>query len=344
MSKRRMPMCLALLLVWLLIGCTRGVTVATPAAATATSVPVTATAAIVAAATAAPTATATQTVVPTATTTPVATLRATPNTTLVTPARAASPTTVATGTVPAARPGPPVYPTQPRGLGQPAVQTAHYQFYDPEGTHAAVIALYAAEAEEIYAYVADRTGLQAPGALTIVLQTQAASDCAARGITYRDGMRISIFMAPTTPPGQLRMVLAHETTHALHLPYTAPDLDITLVEGFANWASLRYWSEWQGLANFDDAVRTYLADGRFVPVNDPPADCTIAGRDVIYNERASFVGFLIDRYGIDRFLAASKTSVLTGRASIPAIADYEQVYGETLTALLDEWVASLASN
>jgi len=244
--------------------------------------------------------------------------------------------------VPAARPGPPVYPTQPRGLGQPAAQTAHYQFYDPEGTHAAVIALYAAEAEEIYAYVTDRTGLQAPGALTIVLQTQAASDCAARGITYTDGLRIGIFVSPTTPPGQLRMVLAHETTHALHLPYTAFNLDITLVEGFANWASLRYWSAWQGLASFDDAVRTYLADGRFVSVDDPPADCTIAGRDVIYNERASFVGFLIDRYGIERLLAASKTSVQTGRASIPFIADYEQVYGKTLTALIDAWLATLA--
>jgi hypothetical protein len=236
-------------------------------------------------------------------------------------------------------PRPAVFPTQPRGLGQPAAQTVHYQFFDPEGTHGASIALYAAEGEEIYAYVAARTGLHVATPIQVVIQTQAASDCAARGITYRDGGRISVFVTPDTSTGQLRMVLAHETTHVLHLPYAADD--ITLLEGFANWASLRYWSDWQGLSSFDDAVRTYLVEGRYVPVDDPPADCTIAGRDVIYNERASFVGFLIERYGMDQFLAVSRTTVPTQRANIPYIADYERIYGKSLEALLDEWLAAM---
>jgi hypothetical protein len=334
-----MPVMLALLGALLLIGCTRGATVAPSATATATSAPAPATATVAPTATASPTATATQTATPTAVATATATPSATPRTNSATPTRAASPPVVAGRTPAAASPPPAVFPTQPRALGQPAAQTAHYRFFDPERTHAATIALYAAEGDAIYAYVADRTGLGVDAPIAVVLQTQAASDCAARGITYRDGGRISIFVTPDTSTGQLRMALAHETAHVLHLPYAAAD--ITLLEGFANWASLRYWSDWQGFPSFDDAVRTYLADGRSVPLDDPPADCTIAGRDVIYNERASFVGFLIDRYGMDRFLEASDTAVPTQRANTPFIADYERVYGKPLAVLLDEWLTAL---
>lgn len=310
----------------------------TAATATATPLPATVTAIAAPSPTVSPTATTPPTVTPDT----VATSRATPSATPGTPLRVATPRASTAGTPAQARPGPAVYPTQPRALGQPAAQTEHYRFYDPEGAHGATIALYLAEAEAIYAYVAGRTGLEASAPIPVVLQTQSPSDCAARGVAYRDGARVGIFVGPATPVEQLRMVLAHETVHILHFPYAAPDLDLTLGEGFANWASLRYWSEWKGVAHFDDEVRAYLVDGRYVPVDNPPADCTIVGRDIIYNERASFVGFLIDRYGMERFLAASDTSVRTARAGLPTVADYDAVYDASLAALIDEWLASLA--
>jgi hypothetical protein len=341
MLKRPFPTYLLLLVALLLAGCTRGVEVPTSTVAIATTGFVAATATVAPTSILSPISTATATATPTMSPTLTATTRATPSATPATPTRSGSPSVVAGGTPTIARPGPPVYPTQPRSPGQPVVRTEHYAFFDPEGAHGATIALYAAEAEAIYAYVADRTGLRVAAPIPVVLQTQATSDCAARGVAYRDGGRISILVAPTTSAAQLRMVLAHETTHVLHMPRTAANFDITLVEGFANWASLRYWSDWQGRASFDDAVRGYLAEGRFVAVDDPPVDCTIAGRDVIYNERASFVGFLIDRYGLDRFLAASDTAVPVARANMRFIADYETVYGKSQAALLEEWLAAL---
>jgi hypothetical protein len=269
------------------------------------------------------------------------TLPATPRATPATPTHAASRPSPGAGTPSPDRPRPPVFPTQPRNPGQPAAQTEHYQFFDPEGAHAATVALLASEAETIYTYLVERTGLQASAPIPVVVQTQAASECAARGIAYRDGRRISLFATPDTPPARLRLILAHESAHILHMPYTGADIDVNLVEGFAHWASLRYWSDWQGLASFDDAVRAYLADGRFLPLDNPPAGCTIEGRDVIYNERASFVGYLIGRSGLDSLLAATGTAVPLRRATLPYIADYEAIYGKSLAMLLDDWVASL---
>ena len=118
---------------------------------------------------------------------------------------------------------------------------------------------------------------------------------------------------------------------------------MNLIEGFANWASLRYWSAWQGYASFDDVVRGYLADGRFVPLDNPPADCTIVARDVVYNERASFVGYLIGTYGLDRFLEVSGQVVAFRRPTLYFIADYEGVYGKSFATLLAEWTASVAN-
>lgn len=341
MPRQRTTLCALIFVSLILSACTRDVVVqptvaptATPIAATATTAPVSP---------ASPTAAPSATAMPTPTSVPTPTPLATPTATPATPTRAAVRPSPTPGTPVLERPRPPVYPTYPRNPGQPVAQTAHYQFFDPEGAHAATIALLAAEAEEIYAYLVARTGLEAEAIIPVVVQTQADSECAARGVAYREGRRISLFARPTTPPAQLLLILAHESAHILHMPRTNADLDVNLVEGFAHWASLRYWSDWSGATSFDDPVRGYLAEGRFLALDNPPADCTIAGRDIIYNERASFVGYLIDRYGLDAFLLASGTSVPLRRPTLAYIADYEAVYGKSLTTLLDEWVIALTS-
>jgi hypothetical protein len=173
-----------------------------------------------------------------------------------------------------------------------------------------------------------------------VIQSPAADDCAARGIAYSGGERIGIFAVPGTAPAQLRAVLAHETAHILHFAAAGGSVaDPTLAEGFANWAAFPYWSAWQGYTSFEEATRGYLAAGRFVPLDDPPASCTILDRDVIYNERASFVGYLLETYGRDRFLEASATRVRSTSRALEYVADYQGIYGKTFAELAAEWRA-----
>ena len=229
-------------------------------------------------------------------------------------------------------------PTAPPLPPSPTLETGHYRFFDPEGTHAEALALFRAEADAIYDYVSGRVGITAPGAITAVIQSPADDDCAARGIAFSGRERIGIFAAPGTSPAQLRAVLAHETAHVLHFAATGGSVaDPTLAEGFANWAILPYWSAWQGYGSFEEATRSYIAEGRFVPLDDPPPSCTIQDRDVIYNERASFVGYLLATYGLDRFLEASATRVRSTRRAPEYVADYEGVYGKTFAELASEW-------
>lgn len=255
--------------------------------------------------------------------------------------RAGTPTTrAAAGPTPTNVPGPVAIPTAPPLADRPALQTARFRFFDPEGTHGAQLALLGAEADAIYDYVSGRTGLRLDRPIAVVVQTPAPGNCPARGVAFSGGERIGLFAGPETSAEQLRAVLAHETVHILHFAAVRDGrTDLTLAEGLANWASLRYWSAWQGFASFEDATRAYLADGRFVPLDDPPADCTVPRRDVIYNERASFVGYLIDRYGFDRLLAASGTEVPASGGSLEQVADYQAVYGQSFAQLIADWLA-----
>jgi hypothetical protein len=237
-----------------------------------------------------------------------------------------------------------VAPTAPPLPRSPALETGHYRFFDPEGTHAEDLALFRAEADAIYDDVSGRAALAAPGAITAVIQTPAAGDCAARGVAFSGSERIGIFAAPGTAPAQLRAVLAHETVHILHFAATGGGVaDPTLAEGFANWAILPYWSAWQGYGSFEEATRGYLAEGRFVPLDDPPPSCTIRDRDVIYNERASFVGYLLSTYGRDRFLEASATRARSTSSALEYVADYQGVYGKSFAQLASEWRAWVES-
>ena len=74
-----------------------------------------------------------------------------------------------------------------------------------------------------------------------------------------------------------------------------------------------------------------------MPLHEPPLSCPIHDRDVIYNERASFVGYLLVTYGRDRFLEASRTRVRSTSRALEYVADYQGVYGKSFAELASEW-------
>ncbi|GAG39452.1 unnamed protein product, partial [marine sediment metagenome] len=66
---------------------------------------------------------------------------------------------------------------------------------------------------------------------------------------------------------------------------------------------------------------------------------------VAYPEAASFVKFLIDKYGKDKFLKAYKTLRNSDDKSVQQknIRGLKQIYGKTLTELEKEWENTFSS-
>ena len=111
-----------------------------------------------------------------------------------------------------------------------------------------------------------------------------------------------------TEAGQVIAVAAHELSHHVGWAKFGHIEDIILVEGLATWLAQDTWLRWHGWDSLDEVVYGFLSAGTYIPfaqrherperVSD--TDC-LARRDTLYTEYASFVGFLIDRYGMDRF-------------------------------------------
>lgn len=210
-------------------------------------------------------------------------------------------------------------------------------------------------------------------------------DCPARGLYFGpndDGPLMAIFADENTSRAQVLAVAAHELAHHLTFAKFGAGGDILLSEGLANWASRETWSRWQGWPSFGAAVREYRRQGIYLPLEetlvfDPSMaprlgldDC-FALRDLRYNEWASFVKYLIDRYGFeiiarlwqatpddgrtfsaDRSAEPEPTVPRERRTIIPGnhlpsrpdrapTVDYTGVLDKSLQELEQDWLASL---
>ena len=170
-----------------------------------------------------------------------------------------------------------------------------------------------------------------------------------------------------TEAGQVIAVAAHELSHHVGWARFGHIEDIILVEGLATWLAQDTWLRWHGWDSLDEAVFGFLSAGTYIPfaqrhehlerVSD--ADC-LARRDTLYTEYASFVGFLIDLYGMKRFKELTATvrvntskrgpGISTPTPSLvpapdpshtPLMADYHAVYGRSLEELEQEWLRML---
>ncbi|HYN87429.1 MAG TPA: hypothetical protein VER55_02805 [Ardenticatenaceae bacterium] len=175
------------------------------------------------------------------------------------------------------------------------------------------------------------------------------ANCPARGAALRseDGTHlIYLFADATTSEAQKEAVVAHEIAHQAIFTKLGPGGgDVILNEGLANWAIPQTWEDWQGAPSYDSFVLESLATGAFVPLTESVArnfampeegeDC-FETRDQVYNEWASFVDFLIRRYGwgaIRRFW--------TQDVEQDEERDYTVGFGKSLAELEREWLAGL---
>ena len=174
-----------------------------------------------------------------------------------------------------------------------------------------------------------------------------------------------------TAANQVIAVAAHEL--AYHVGWARFDriADRLLSEGLATWLAQDSWLRWHGWDSLDDAVRGFVSAGAYIPFaqrDDRPerlsdVECLVR-RDTLYTEYASFVGFLIDRYGVERFEELADTipepdddiviTITIGPgiptptpvptpdpAYQPPMPDYRAVYGRSLEELERDWLRLL---
>ncbi len=164
-----------------------------------------------------------------------------------------------------------------------------------------------------------------------------------------------------TPAEQVIAVSAHEIAHHVGWARFGGIGDSLLVEGFATWLAQESWLRWHGWDSLDEAVRGFRSAGTFIPFDDRDErlgrvsdEACLARRDTLYTEYASFVGFLIDTYGMERFeelaetiatvavtFSPGPTAPASAQALRPPMPDYKAVYGRSLEELEQEWLRML---
>jgi hypothetical protein len=165
--------------------------------------------------------------------------------------------------------------------------------------------------------------------------------------------RIVIYADDETSRAQIHGVLAHELGHVLISSRFEP-MPRALNEGLATWASAPYFNDWLGNPSLDAAVRSYLQDGVYLPLHQNyfltdinpgtegrSSESCIARRETLYTEWASFLGYLIDRHGMERLealIATAPEPEMTDAGLVHRAADFAAVYGSALNQLEAAWL------
>ena len=266
-------------------------------------------------------------------------------------------------------------------LRREVLRTDHVKFYlAPDSLSKAKLVAFASPIEAELTVIAEKLGIDPssafPGELIMTFVSPrservgpvelGSGQCPVRGlaITGRVSGPLQAWVVADdkTATDQVIAVAAHEIGHHFGRARFGGIGDSLLGEGIATWLARESWLRWHGWDSLDEAVRGFRSAGTYVPfaqrdeVQGPVSDeACLARRDTLYTEYASFVGFLIDGYGMVRFeelvetIATVAIMVRPGppaptpsQALRPAMPDYEAVYGRSLEELEQEWLRQLA--
>jgi len=265
-------------------------------------------------------------------------------------------------------------------LRREVLSTDHLKFYlAPDSVSRARLVAYASQIEAELTQMAGKVGIDPsiafPGELIMTFVSPRSErvgpmelgpgQCPVRGlaITGRVSGPLQAWVVADdeTPADQVIAVAAHEVAHHVGWARFGGIGDGLLAEGIATWLAQESWLRWHEWDSLDEAVRGFRSEGTYVPLDDrdenlgrvSDAEC-LARRDTLYTEYASFVGFLIDTYGLVRFEQLADT-VATVTATVspglptpspaqalrPPMPDYKAVYGRRLEELEQEWLRRL---
>jgi hypothetical protein len=196
----------------------------------------------------------------------------------------------------------------------------------------------ASDLDRALSYVVSRfgTGPSAP----IIASIAADPGCGIHGIAYTDVRTTQVFSCQGIPRSRVVNIMAHEFVHQLaHDRYGDRHLsaDMILLEGVATWGAGSYWLS--GQPNYRSFVHEMANSGALLPLATSYVGRSIGDMNTLYYQWASFVEFLIENYGRERFDAL----YITG-SSAPGSADFYGVYGKSLPQLEQEWQLWIADS
>jgi hypothetical protein len=228
--------------------------------------------------------------------------------------------------------------------GTLVTQTVHLDLYRVDGSLLMTTVLeLAPQFEEAIQRVELRMGARLAGRVAIGFEPSQTGPCALRGLTRSHERSIQLYYGPDTSQQLIVPIVAHELAHELQHDYYGWDAhrrsDTILLEGQATWASADYSRGADGRPTWTSAAEQALAKHTLLPLTtDLERDCRRTTRNAAYTGWASFVDFLIVRYGRERFDMLYRS----GRGRDPGSADYAEVYGKGLDALDQDWRVWLA--
>lgn len=197
----------------------------------------------------------------------------------------------------------------------------------------------------------------------VVIRGADSGPCPVRAFAgYREGRAsIGINLDLGWSVGTLRRIVAHEVGHVYHFAARGAveglSSDGILNEGLATWLSAPFWLADLGAESFESLIRSNMERGvYFGLVEDYEVDLSARAasgrecvelRDALYTQWAGFVGFLIDKYGVEAVLSATRlpaelVEVGRGEWRRGSQLDYVAAFGASLADLENEWLRRLA--
>jgi hypothetical protein len=218
--------------------------------------------------------------------------------------------------------------------------TDHFQFNYMPGTAAERdLTLLGAVAEASLARIRSILDVEFDGQMAIYFVPRVFWQ---GGATYSDKVQLISYLDRNYTGVETWSYFTHEGTHALAQDLIQPKEDNqggpdgVLVEGLAVWASNGHY----GQEPLDDWAAVLAASDDYIPLADlrkgPFYDFQ---HETSYLEGSSFVKFLIEQYGLDKF------KELYGQATSDATHDnalVEHLYGQDYAGLEADWLAYLA--
>ena len=222
-----------------------------------------------------------------------------------------------------------------------AVVTPHFEiYYDPKAVTPAELQMLAEDHEYRYHVLAARLGVEVPGRIRSYLYPDPEPRARLTGARYTNVAPVWLRQPQTHVLREAYTdVFPHELAHVFSrgfgLPVLRASLSVGLVEGFAEAMeppSGRPSLDEQVLAAataMDDEAAMALQARRLADRLSPLGFWTGRGA-VSYTMMGSFVSYLIEAYGVERFMA------------VYALGDFDRVYGKTVDVLAGEWEQRLA--
>jgi hypothetical protein len=154
-----------------------------------------------------------------------------------------------------------------------------------------------------------------------------------RGIAYTADRRAEVFYRPGESLDSALAVAVHELAHHMQYARYGEDVqrraDIIMLEGQATWITGDVWLARKGARDWRERARQIRNSGVPLRLLLSPR----FGADNRYELWASFVDFLIERYGMETVDALYRS----GTSREPGSSDYLGITGNTLDELADAW-------